>query len=319
MRDMAWAPAQSRRARALQTAIRRTLAYADVFDYPLTSTELHRYLHDECATPQEVRSLLDAGIPGVEEHSGFHVLAGRLWIVAERRRRDAFSRPLLAHLGLYAKILRYLPFVRMAGLTGSLAMQNTDGRGDIDLLVIAVPGRVWLARAAVIGLVRLARVTGDVLCPNYILAESSLALDDASIYGAHELAQLVPFFGREVYSRLWSSNPQVAVLLPNARSWPMKEERAIPLASALQRGIEHLLGGALGDRLESWERRRKTDRLRGQERTCSTEIVLSADQCKGHFDRHRARVLQAYDERLVRVEDAQERAQRSRTADWSYA
>jgi hypothetical protein len=167
-------------------------------------------------------------------------------------------------------------------------------------------------------LVRLARLAGDVLCPNYILAESALAQDDSSMYGAHELAQLVPLFGGEVYARLWSSNPQVALLLPNARSWPVNEERAIPLARALQRGIEHLLEGVLGDRLESWERRRKTARLRRQEHAYSAEIVLSADQCKGHFDRHRAHVLHAYNERLCRVEDAQERAQRPRPADWSY-
>lgn len=302
--------AYSRRTAALRAAILRSVAYADVFDYPLSASELHRYLHGERATLDEVRAVLEEGVPGVDCHAGLYVLAGRLWAVAERRRRAAFSRPPVARIGIYAHVLRYLPFVRMVGLTGSLAMHNTDGRGDIDLLVITVPGRVWLGRAMVIALVRVARLFGDLLCPNYVAAESALALDDSSIYAAHELAQMVPLFGGDVYQRLWASNAQIVAHLPNAQAWPMRERRPRPMARGLQQIVEHLLGGALGDRLEAWERRRKLDQLRLQETNPSAEIVLSPDQCKGHFDRHRARVLDAYGERLSRGVDGLPRSLR---------
>lgn len=288
---------------ALRAAVRHTLAYADIFDYPLTTGEIHRYLHGVAATPDDLHALLAHGVAGVEDHGGFYVLAGRLWTIAERRRRAAISGPLAGRAHLYARLLKYVPFVRMVGLTGSLAMGNVDGRGDIDLLVVAAPGRVWLGRAAVIALVYLARLAGDTLCPNYVLAEDALTLDDASVYGAHELAQMVPLYGRAVYRRLWAANPRVAEQLPNAGPYPPPPDRLWPAGRALKRGVERLLGGALGDGLEAWERRRKTARLSRQRAAPSAEIVFSPDRCKGHFERHRARVLAAYQRRLAQVHE----------------
>ncbi len=290
--------AADQRVHELGAAVRRTLAYADIFDYPLTVQELQRYLHGTPATLEELRALLADGVPGVEASAGFYTLAGRLWMVAERRRRAAISAPLTGRMRLYTKLLKYLPFVRMVALTGSLSMQNVDQRVDIDLMVVTAPGRVWLGRAAVILLVHVARLARDTLCPNFVVAENALELGDLSIYGAHEVAQMVPLCGRDVYHRVWASNPQVTRHLPNARAWPMPDERVQPLAQAFKRGAEILLGGAVGDRLERWECHRKIDRLRKRQATPTAEIVLSTDQCKGHFDRHRTRVLAAYQARL---------------------
>jgi hypothetical protein len=294
--------AADRRTQALCAAVRRTLAYADLFDYPLSAHELHRYLHDTPVTLEEMCALLADGVSGVEANDGYYALAGRLWTVAERQRRAAISARLTGRLWLYTKVLKYLPFVRMVALTGSLSMQNVDGRVDIDLMVITAVGRVWLGRAAVILVVRLARLAHDSLCPNFVVAENALELGDPSIYGAHELAQMVPLCGRDMYHHLWASNPHLTRHLPNARARPMPDERLQPLAQAVKQGAERLLGGAVGDWLERWERRRKIARLNGQQATPTAEIVLSADQCKGHFDRHRARVLAAYQDRLVHLD-----------------
>lgn len=186
------------RTQALGAAVRRTLAYADVFDYPLTVEELQRYLHGVPATVEELSALLAEGVPGVESSAGYYALAGRLCMVAERRRRAAIRAPLTGRLRLYTRLLKYLPFVRMVALTGSLSVQNVDRRVDIDLMVVTAPGRVWLGRAAVILLVHLARLAHDTLCPNHVVAETALELGDRSLYGAHELAQMVPLCGRDV-------------------------------------------------------------------------------------------------------------------------
>jgi hypothetical protein len=138
-----------------------------------------------------------------------------------------------------------------------------------------------------------------------VVAENALELGDLSIYDAHELAQMVPLCGHDIYHHLWASNPQVMLHLPNARAWPTPEERVQPVAQAFKRGAERLLGGAVGDWLEAWERRRKIDRLRRQQTAPTAEIVLSMDQCKGHFDRHRARVLAAYQDRLMHVDGSE--------------
>ncbi len=71
----------------------------------------------------------------------------------------------------------------------------------------------------------------------------------------------------------------------------------------IKRLCEGVLAGRLGDHLERWERGRKVARLRRQG-SASAEISLTADQCKGHFDGHRARVLDAYDRLQAEFEGA---------------
>lgn len=277
----------------LAEGIRRTLAYADLFSYPLTAHEVHRYMHDLGTGREQVRTALLAGIDGVAAEDGYYAPAGRSGFAMRRRSRRLASASLSTRARGYALLLKHLPYVRMVGLTGSLAMRNPAERSDIDLMVVTAPGRVWLCRAAVVAVVRLVGMVGDVLCPNYLVAEDALALDDVTVYDAHELAQMLPLYGREAYLRLWAANPRVQSLLPNARPRRMSADSLLPFLGALKVAAERLLGGALGDRLERWELRRKSARLR-RGAGPPGESILSAQQCKGHFGAHRARILAAY-------------------------
>ena len=75
---------------SLENAIFQTLAYSDIFDYPLTADELHRFLvvsaslYDikQCAAKMKDVSLKD----------GYYFLASRDDIVELRRRREAGER-----------------------------------------------------------------------------------------------------------------------------------------------------------------------------------------------------------------------------------
>jgi hypothetical protein len=66
------------------------------------------------------------------------------------------------------------------------------------------------------------------------------------------------------------------------------------------------LGTPLGTALEQWERQRKIARFSQQQRGArdngagneEAEAQFSADWCKGHFEGHANRILDAYQERL---------------------
>ncbi|HSN54392.1 MAG TPA: hypothetical protein VLT32_06950, partial [Candidatus Sulfomarinibacteraceae bacterium] len=76
----------------LQRAILRTVAYSDVFDYPLTVAELHRYLEGVPANPAEVGAALP-GLAGalVRDGNDLVALAGRDHLFEVRRRRTLES------------------------------------------------------------------------------------------------------------------------------------------------------------------------------------------------------------------------------------
>jgi len=75
---------------ALDRAIIQTVAYADVFDYPLTAEEVHRYLVGVTASRGDVRNALASNrLPELSHIGRYFTLAGREATVETRRARAA--------------------------------------------------------------------------------------------------------------------------------------------------------------------------------------------------------------------------------------
>ncbi|HWQ12071.1 MAG TPA: hypothetical protein VNL77_04690 [Roseiflexaceae bacterium] len=296
-------PALERTARPASTAraVVATVAYADVFDFPLTLAELHRYLIGTAASLAEVRALLDEAPEArgcLTQRDGFVLLRGREAIVATRRRRAAVAQRLWPRALRYGRAIAALPFVRMVALTGALAVDNVEDGADIDYLVVTEPGRLWLCRLLAIALVRAVALRGDVICPNYFLAATALALDDRGLYAAHELAQMVPIAGIATYCHMRRLNVWADGLLPNAAG-PPRAVLAEPGPRRARALVEAALRTPVGARIERWEMARKVRKLTRQ--GVNPETAFSPAYCKGHFDGHGRRVMAAYAERLQSV------------------
>jgi hypothetical protein len=290
---------------SLEDAILRTILYADVFNFPLRLEEIHHFLIAD--TPTSLHRVEEAltrsrrlskSIVCVD---GYFMRAGREELVALRRARTAASDTLWAEALRYGRWMSRLPFVRMVALTGALAMRNAVDNDDIDYLIVTSERRVWLARAASIVLVRLARLRGIHLCPNYVLAETALCQEKRDLFMAHEITQMIPLFGWTLYERMRQENDWVERLLPNANGvFSPSDERALGRGwLAFKRGLELALRGAVGDALEDWERRRKVARFAPQMQSQHSAAHLDAQRVKGHFNDHGHPALMHYYERLA--------------------
>jgi hypothetical protein len=290
--------------RGVADAILHTVVYADLFDYPLRSEEIHRYLTG-CPAPLAVveEHLHQNGRLGeyLDSAAPFWFLAGREHLVALRREREAFSLGLWSEVQRYGRLIAPIPFVRMVSITGSLAMSNASSPDDdIDLLIVTTRDRVWLARGLVVLIVHLARRLGVDLCPNYVIAEHRLELGERSLFTAHEIAQLIPVHGLEVYYRLLESNAWLSAFLPNAMPRQLAVRETGRAKRLGQRALETALAGRLGDAAERWERERKIPRLRQvADEQGGGGAVYTPDLCKGHADDHAASVDQRYLSRLA--------------------
>jgi hypothetical protein len=290
----------------LDAAIMRTILYADVFDFAMTPAEIHHYLiHDQPVTREQVAAALTAS-PDLRQHltqrDGYVAQTDHASLIALRQEREALAAAQWARAVAWSRWLARLPFVRMVALTGALAMRNPSAPDDdIDYLVVTGEGRVWLARGLAILIVRVGRLRGVTLCPNYVLAENALAQSRRDLYIAHEVAQAHPFYGHEIYAALRDANRWLTVYLPNAGHPLHAPDGHAPRDGwmRLKRAAEWALGGWLGDRLERWERGRKMRRFQKAIRPDSA-AKLDPSQVKGHFEDHGARILRHYRERLQR-------------------
>src|SRR5260370_38541268 len=286
---------------ALRRAVLSTLIYADLFDYPMTDSEIQRYLIGEAATTPRVTALLDgdAGLRRHVDRTGDWVhLAGRSHLAKVRRERASVSAglwPIARHYG--ARIAR-LPFVRLVGVTGALAMNNAAVDDDIDLFILVQPGRLWLCRLLILAVVRLAARRGTELCPNFLISTDHLQLSERNLFTAHEVSQMVPLTRTPWYDAFLDANGWVRDFLPNAFVEESTEEALLDRRSA-KHVVTGLLATRLFDPVERWEMERKVRRLRaGQEREGGS-VAFSAHEGLGHFAAHDARILAAHGERLA--------------------
>lgn len=302
-------------------AVLYTLAYADIFDYPLTLPEIHRYLTGLRAPVEAVNDVLERD-RFLVRIGDYFTLPGREEIVSIRIQRERRSRKLMPRAIQYGRILGVLPYIRMVALTGSLAALNVSRIVDFDYMLVTASGRLWTARAFALAFNRLTRLQGYTLCPNLIISESALEWPQHDLYSARELCQMMLITGKEVYSRLMQANPWVESFLPNC-SHASSEQRAttpalVRLTHALARSAsephgargvapairsigEFSLGGKAGDRLEIWEMNRKIARFTRQQ-GYGQETIFNADVCQGNFDHHRNRTYEALEQRLAKLE-----------------
>jgi hypothetical protein len=282
-----------RRLSTLERAVVETVAYSDVFDFPLTVEELWRAL-PVVATSEEVLAALRRLDSLVSGAPPYYTLAGRGSLVATRARRAEASARLMRSAERYGRTIAQLPFVRMVAVTGALAVENSEDGDDVDYLIVTSPGRVWLGRMLTMAVVRLAKLRGVTLCPNYLLAETALVLPERDLYTARELLQMRPVAGPDVYQRMLVANAWCLGLLPN---WEPDSPAEGERRNVIQTFAEQILGGRLGDVVERWLLRRKGGELRTQAAT--SEAVFDETMCKGHFDAHRERLQKALAQRLA--------------------
>lgn len=196
-------------------AILKTLHYADIFDYPLTAGEIKKFLPEPAdATFEETLSQMGSG--------PYYYLPRREGIVELRRRREVYSQPKLKKARKVAAVLKFIPWIKLVGVTGALALENSDEGDDIDLMIITAPKRLWLTRGLVVTFLLLTsqyRRPGKVkdrICPNLMLSEDVLEFPDHDLFTAHEIVQMRPVFVRgNTYQRFVRANQWIKDFLPN--------------------------------------------------------------------------------------------------------
>lgn len=212
----------------MEKAILKTLIYADIFDYPLKVYEIHKWLIGRKATLRQVESaigrLVQSGKGKVQ--SGYYFLPKHAGLVVKRRRRESQSVKYLRKAKVITTFLKVIPWIKLVGVSGGLAMENASKRDDIDLFIITEKNRLWISRLMVLGILSLTgqrRKVGDFgrkiagkICINTLLEENRLEQNSKDIYLAHEVLQMRPLWYKDgIYEKYLQDNQWVFKYIPN--------------------------------------------------------------------------------------------------------
>ena len=224
----------------LQKAIISTLKYSNHFNFPLTAQEIFlRLISSEPCSKERVFGTLHSMVKTnkIEKLGKYYFLPGESNIVKQRLIYSRLSKPLRSYAESLVKNLTIFPTVKAIYLTGSLAMNNTDGHDDIDLMIVAKPGTLWTTRflltlyTTLLALRRTPHTKNIMgkLCLNLYLTPNSYALPPShrSLYTAYELIQANPIYDpHNTRAALLFANPWIEKYLPNAtRTVPKRNPR----------------------------------------------------------------------------------------------
>ncbi len=258
---------QTAPATALQRAVRQTLAYADLFDYPLTLPEIHYGLFGVSASFAEVRQAVLAmrNNGEITEKESYHYFNGRAAVVNLRQHRAVISGELLKKNRRWLGLVQSFPFVRCVALSGALAFQNCKRDDDLDLFLVVEKGRLWTVYA---GLVALLKFFGKRrrLCLNCLIDTEQMRFADQDLFVAHQIAFLQPLSGAECFRQFFQANVWCGRYLPQ-----IDAEARLPAtapAEDLRRSrlkwrqlVENFFRGPRLDRLENFIYHRYRNRI----------------------------------------------------------
>ncbi len=240
-----------------------TIAFFDQFDYPLTRVELERWQLLDAALPYAVSSHMEQNI---ETNQGFYFLQGNNHIVQSRKNRYIHADSKYRKACAFARMIKFVPFIRLLAVCNTLAYNNARRDSDIDVFIVVEKNRLWLSRFVITVIAQLTRMRRhgkkitDRVCLSFYVTTDQLDFESITNkphdpYFLFWMLQLVPildingtfetFIHANVWLRRYVAHPQSMV--PSS-------QRSVPdsFASKKIRGFfEKVLFGSLGDILNS--------------------------------------------------------------------
>ncbi len=220
----------------LERSIIKTLVYFDLLDYPLTATEVWKWLYrpevpDDARTLFHVSDSLENSTrlqELVSRREGFYCLRGREDLIPERKRRNNRVDRQLRKTCRVVKLLRLFPSIRMIAIASSLSFGNVKETSDIDLFIVTKKNQIWMTRLFAAGSLKLLRQRPqpmplpDRFCLSFFVSEDALNVEKAA-FGSDDIVfqyyvqSFIPIYDPDgLYARFLKENAWYAKYLPNA-------------------------------------------------------------------------------------------------------
>jgi hypothetical protein len=202
----------------LEKSIIKTLAYYDIFNYPLTLEEIYFCLDTNSVIKEklhsEINSLSNKNI--IHKKNDYYLLNPDYNSIGKRVEGNRRAEKKMKIANRFSKIISFFPFVRAVFLSGSISKGFMDEKADIDYFIITKRNRLWIARFLLVLFKKIFLLNSyKFFCINYFISEDNLEIDEKNIYTATELATLIPTYGSNLYNDFYNANSWLKTYYPN--------------------------------------------------------------------------------------------------------
>jgi hypothetical protein len=296
----------------LKEAIVNTIAFFDLFDFPLTAMEVWQYIPIKCDFADVFELLSNGNIPDtvVGEKDGYYFLTGRENTITIRLDRYNFSDRKFKRALRYTRVFKFIPWIKLVAIGNQIGINNLKDQSDIDFFIITERGRLWLTRLVIATLAAILRLRPqpgrekDSICLSFYVSEDGLPLElmqlsGNDIYFTYWLACLTPIYDLGgMYKKFIKENFWLEHVLPNWTGVNTVERRIVKKQSnKLYKEICDLLIGGLEENCRKMQLRLLPDYLKNLLNQ-GTEVIMSRSVLKLHANDRRASYRKRWEDKV---------------------
>jgi len=226
-------------------SIHRTVAYFSLFDYPLTTFEIWKWLfgsENKTSLLDVRRELVSSGFLSdrLVGQGGFWALAGQPIEKLIKTRHERYLNAVRKYKRLRraTRYLSLIPSVRGVAACNTLAWNHTRAESDIDIFVIVREGSVWTSRLLSVAPFKILKMRPgvgkrDPLCFTFFLSDTNLDLSALQLEGSDPYLavwgrSIVPVFDRDnVFDQFVQANGWLVSNLPNSYQSDKHRQRKV--------------------------------------------------------------------------------------------
>lgn len=270
----------------IEENILSTLAYFDLFSYPLNRGEIYLFLPAKCDM-NNFNYILNklVNVQHIYRFEKYYSLRNDHYLIERRNKGNKHAAKLMLTAQKVCNLLARFPYVRGIGISGSLSKNFADENADIDLFIITAENRLWVARTLMHGFKKLTYLFNKqhYFCMNYYIDERDLQIHEKNIYTAIEIATLIPLHGDTVFEQFYNANAWSREYLPN-KCLRLTTAKALK-KSAIKSFVEMLFNNRLGNTIDNLMMKITANRWlkKKQMKKLNTRGIVLCLDCGKHY------------------------------------
>jgi len=297
----------------LKEEIIKTLIWFDTFSYPLTSFEIYKYLNYKTSYPEVVLALEDLS-DKIVFNNGFFFLRNREALVTERLKKFNYFNRKNKKAMAFIKLISFWPSNLGVAVSNIVGDHNLRDDGDIDLLVISTPNRVWSSRfictfiAKILGLRPNNKTKKDKICLSFYISSDNLNLEsylfnDRDLYFIYCLNDLHIIYNYQgIWEKFYQANTFLSKYLPNRSKSLIYLDKQVIATRFKLFSINKKIGDKIEKLLKKIQLKIMPMALK-QQANKSTGVLLEDNIIKLFLEDKRLDFINRFDNRIKEIEN----------------